>query len=152
MPVAEASVDAFVVRETRAMDGSHRLRRRTNRWARFAEVGVRLTPAVSAGAVVCADAFGRRLSAVVAGDIDASTEARDGAWYALRELPNDARGFLVEITEIVTAPADTGPGDVKFTTAQAVRRALGHLPSRPPFTGADGNPVFPAGELGDHIP
>ena len=69
---------------TEAVDGA-----RTNRWARFAGVSVRLTPAVSAGAVVCADGFGRRRSAVVdgAGDADAATQALYGAWYALRELP-----------------------------------------------------------------
>ncbi|UIX33159.1 hypothetical protein [Streptomyces sp. GQFP] len=130
------------------MDGSHRLRRQTNRWARFAEVSVRLTPAASAGVVVCADVFAWRRSAVVdgAGDAGAAVEARVGAWYALRELPDGARSFLVEITEIVTASADTGPGDVKFAAAHAVWRALEHIPSCPPFTGEDGNPVFPAGE------
>ncbi|MDX2622697.1 hypothetical protein PV356_24720 [Streptomyces sp. WI03-5b] len=78
-------------------------------------------------------------------------EARDGAWYALRELPVDVRSLLVEITEIAVAPADTGPGDVKFAAAHAVWQALGHLPSRPPFTGADGNPLFPAEETSDQV-
>ncbi|MFD9903136.1 hypothetical protein [Streptomyces sp. NPDC059063] len=141
--------DAFVVRETRAMEGNCRLRRQTNRWARFAEVSVRLVPADRTEVVVRGDVFGGRRSAAAgaAGDEGAVAEARDGAWYALRELPGHARGLLVEITEIVTAPADTGPGDVKLAAAHAVWRALGHQPSRPPFTGEDGNPVFPAEDL-----
>ncbi|MCX4688771.1 hypothetical protein OG401_31510 [Kitasatospora purpeofusca] len=133
------------------MDGSYRLRRQTNRWARFAEVGVRLVPVVSADVVVRAEVFGHNGSAVAddAGDSDAEAEAREGAWYALRELPADVRGWRVEITKIVVAPADTGPGDVKFAAAQAVWQALRHVPSRPPFTGEDGNPVFPAEEAPD---
>ncbi|MFD4908873.1 hypothetical protein [Kitasatospora purpeofusca] len=133
------------------MDGSYRLRRQTNRWARFAEVGVRLVPAASADVVVRAEMFGHGGSTVAdhAGDAGAETEAREGAWYALRELPADVRGWRVEITKIVVAPADTGPGDVKFAAAQAVWQALRHVPSRPPFTGEDGNPVFPAEETPD---
>lgn len=128
------------------MDGIFRLRRQTNRWARFAEVSVRLEPAASAGVVVRADAFrwGHLAAVDGAGDARAVVEAREGAWYALRELPAGVRGLLVEITEIALAPADTGPGDVKFAAAHAVWVASGYLPPRPPFTGQDGNPVFPA--------
>ncbi|MFD9688532.1 hypothetical protein ACFXPX_05840 [Kitasatospora sp. NPDC059146] len=71
-------------------------------------------------------------------------EARDGARYALMRLPEEARGVLVSVVEIVTAPADTGPGDVKFAAAHAVWRALGREPDRWPWTGEDGDPVFPA--------
>ncbi|MEU2856114.1 hypothetical protein [Streptomyces syringium] len=133
------------------MDGSFRLRRQTNRWARFAEVSVRVVPAASAGVVVRADVFRWNHPAAVdgAGDTGAEAEARDGAWYALRELPAGLRSLLVEVTGIAIAPADTGPGDVKFAAAHAVWQALGHLPSRPPFTGEDGNPVFPAEETPD---
>ncbi|MEV8322316.1 hypothetical protein [Kitasatospora sp. NPDC056731] len=139
------------MRETHATDGIYRLRRQTNRWARFAEVSVRLVPVASAGIVVRAAVFGRNGSAVVddAGDPGAEAEAREGVRYALRELPAGIRGWLVEITGIVIAPADTGPGDVKFAAAHAVWHALGHLPSRPPFTGEDGNPVFPTEETPD---
>ncbi|MFJ1594442.1 hypothetical protein ACIOD0_29985 [Kitasatospora albolonga] len=128
------------------MDGIFRLRRQTNRWARFAEVRVRVVPAASAGVVVRADVFRGSHPAVAdgAGDSGALAEARAGAWYALRELPVGVRSWSVEITEIAVAPADSGPGDVKFAAAHAVWQALGHLPSRPPFTGEDGNPVFPA--------
>ncbi|WP_405488676.1 hypothetical protein [Streptomyces sp. NBC_00096] len=127
------------------MDGSHRLLRQTNRWARFAGVSVRVVPAAGAGIVVRvrADVFGRHHPAVV-DDAGTEAEARDGVRYALGELPAGSGGWLVEITEIAVAPADTGPGDVKFAAAHAVWQALGHLPSRPPFTGEDGNPVFPA--------
>ena len=135
------------VRKTWEMDGNFRLRRQTNRWARFAEVSVRLAPAASAGVVVRADVF--RWSHPAAADGSAEAEAREGAWYAVRELPASVRNLLVEITEIAVAPADTGPGDVKFAAAHAVWQALGHLPSRPPFTGEDGNPVFPAEEASD---
>ncbi|MGY1503734.1 hypothetical protein ACW4TU_45485 (plasmid) [Streptomyces sp. QTS52] len=118
-------------------------RRQTNRWARFAEVGVRLAPAAKAAVVVCADVSGRHRSAAV-DDARNAADAQDGAWYALKELPDDANNFLVEITEIITAPADTGPGDVKFAAAQAVWQALGYVPSDPPFIGKDGSPVFPS--------
>lgn len=108
---------------------------------------MRLAPAASAGVVVRADVF--RWSHPAAADGSAEAEAREGAWYAVRELPASVRNLLVEITEIAVAPADTGPGDVKFAAAHAVWQALGHLPSRPPFTGEDGNPVFPAEEASD---
>ncbi|MEU3262417.1 hypothetical protein [Streptomyces bacillaris] len=131
------------------MDGIFRLRRQTNRWARFAEVSVRLVPAASAGVVVRTEVF--RWSHPAAADGSVEAEAREGAWYALREMPAGLRGLLVEITEIAIAPADTGPGDVKFAAAHAVWQALGHVPPRPPFTGKDGNPVFPAEESPDQV-
>ncbi|MFE2291290.1 hypothetical protein [Streptomyces sp. NPDC059452] len=138
----------LAVRETQVMDGIFRLRRQTDRWARFAEVSVRVVPAASTGVVVRADVlrWGHPAAVDGAGDAGALAEARAGAWYALRELPVDVRSWLVEVTEIAVAPADSGPGDVKFAAAHAVWQALGHLPSRPPFTGEDGNPVFPAEE------
>ncbi|MFF3002190.1 hypothetical protein ACFVTF_05195 [Kitasatospora sp. NPDC057940] len=133
------------------MDGTYTLRRQTNRWARFAEVSVRLVPVASAGIAVRTAVFGRNGSAVVddTRDPGAEAEAREGVRYALRELPVGIRGWQVEITGIVIAPADTGPGDVKFAAAHAVWQALGRLPSHPPFTGEDGNPVFPAEETPD---
>ncbi|AZK97585.1 hypothetical protein B7R87_29635 [Streptomyces tsukubensis] len=137
-------VGALSVRETQVMEGIFRLRRQTNRWARFAEVSVRLVPAASAGVVVRADVL--RWSHPSAAVGSAEAEAREGAWYALRGLPAGVRSLLVEVTEIAIAPADTGPGDVKFAAAHAVWQALGYLPPRPPFTGEDGNPVFPVAE------
>ncbi|MFF0015464.1 hypothetical protein [Streptomyces sp. NPDC005374] len=133
------------------MESTYRLRRQTNRWARFAEVGVRVVPATRAEVVIGADVFGRRRSAAVDGglNVDSEAEAREGAWYALRRLPEHAGDLLVEITAVVVAPADTGPGDVKFAAAHAVWQALGHVPSHPPFTGGDGSPVFPADGVHD---
>ncbi|MFF2073783.1 hypothetical protein ACFVXG_03390 [Kitasatospora sp. NPDC058162] len=126
------------------MEGTYWLRRQTSRWARFAKVTVH--------AAVAAEPGVRMGAGLVAGE-EAREEAREGAWYALMRLPEEDRGVLVSVVDIVTAPADTGPGDVKFAAAQAVWRAVGResgagagsgpASDRWPWIGADGNPVLP---------
>ncbi|MFE0460944.1 hypothetical protein ACFW1A_17010 [Kitasatospora sp. NPDC058965] len=117
------------------MEGTFRLQRQTSRWARFAQVTVRAVAAAESGVRVGPD--------VAADDQSGRAEACDGAWYALSRLPADARGIVVSVVAIVTAPADTGPGDVKFAAAHAVWAALGRQPAQLPWLGEDGNPVFP---------
>jgi hypothetical protein len=51
--------------------------------------------------------------------------------------------LLVSVVEIVTAPADTGPGDVKFAAAQAVWLAAGHAPHQLPWIDETGAALFP---------
>lgn len=132
------------------MEGKYRLQRQTRRWARFAEVTVRGVVAGEPGVGIGSDVFGWRclsygtaVWADRAGDEWIRAEAREGAWYALMRLPDSARGVLVSVVEIVTAPADTGPGDVKFAAAHAVWQAVGGEPDQLPWIGEDGNPVFP---------
>jgi hypothetical protein len=139
------------MREASIMEGTYWLRRQTSRWARFAQVGVRVTPAPHAEVVIGTGVFerGRWASFDCGMDSNSEAEAYEGAWYALKELPEKARGLLVEITAVVVAPADTGPGDVKFAAAHALWRALGHVPAHPPFRGEDGSPVFPADDAHD---
>ncbi|MFD9597121.1 hypothetical protein ACFWA9_30815 [Kitasatospora sp. NPDC059973] len=76
-------------------------------------------------------------------DQQIQAEALEGAWYALMQLPEGARGVRVSVVEILTSPVDTGPGDVKFAAAHAVWQAVGRRPGREPWIGDDGNPVFP---------
>ncbi|MER7671658.1 hypothetical protein ABTY61_24810 [Kitasatospora sp. NPDC096128] len=134
------------------MEGAYRLRRQTSRWARFAEVAVHVAVAAEPGV---------RMDAGLVEEEGLREEAREGVWYALMRLPEEDRGVLVSVVDIVTAPADTGPGDVKFAAAHAVWRAVGREPGpgprsrsgpgsgagpgldRWPWIGADGNPVFP---------
>lgn len=134
----------------RSMEGTHRLLRQTSRWARFAQVTVHGAAATEPEVHIAADVLGWRgqspgtaLRAGHADDQRIRAEAREGAWYALMRLPEEARGVLVSVVEIVTAPADTGPGDVKFAAAHAVWQAVGHEPDRHPWIGEDGSPVFP---------
>ncbi len=96
------------------------------------------------------DVFGRRSQAYGrlndtshTDDHEVQAEALEGAWYALMQLPEEARGVRVSLVGIVTSPVDTGPGDVKFAAAHAVWQAVGRQPARKPWTGEDGNPVFP---------
>ncbi|MDX2853740.1 hypothetical protein [Actinacidiphila glaucinigra] len=132
------------------MEGKYRLQRQTRRRARFAQVTVHGEPAGEPGVEMGIDVFGWRgtsygtaVRAHGAGDERIQAEAREGAWYALMRLPVSARGVLVSIVEIVTAPADTGPGDVKFAAAHAVWQALGRKPDQPPRIGDDGDHLFP---------
>ncbi|MGW0165996.1 hypothetical protein ACWDWT_12485 [Streptomyces sp. NPDC003343] len=132
------------------MEGKYRLQRQTSRWARFAQVTVHGTVASEPDVRMGVDVFGWRgrsygtaVRASRAGDERIQAEAREGAWYAFMCLPEEARGVLVSVVEIVTAPADTGPGDVKFAAAHAVWQAVGREPDRHPWIGDDGNPVFP---------
>ncbi|WBP89607.1 hypothetical protein [Kitasatospora cathayae] len=132
------------------VEGKYRLLRQTSRWARFAQVtvhgAVATGPEVRMGPDVFAwrvRPYGAALGAGRADDRRIQAEAREGAWYALMRLPEEARGVLVSVVEIVTAPADTGPGDVKFAAAQAVWQAVGRRPDQYPWIGEDGNPVFP---------
>ena len=134
----------------RTVEGKYRLQRQTSRWARFAQVtvhgAVASEPEVRMGPDVFrwrGRAYGSAVCARRAGDERIQAEAREGAWYALMCLPESARGVLVSVVEIVTAPADTGPGDVKFAAAHAVWQAVGREPDQPPWIGEDGNPVFP---------
>ncbi|MET8965906.1 hypothetical protein ABZX69_41760 [Streptomyces sp. NPDC004074] len=132
------------------MEGKYRLQRQTSRWARFAQVTVHITVAGEPDVRMGADVFGWRgrsygtaVCASRAGDERIQAEAREGAWYALVQLPESAREVLVSVAEIVTAPTDTGPGDVKFAAAHSVWQAVGREPDQRPWIGADGNPVFP---------
>ncbi|MFF4378150.1 hypothetical protein [Kitasatospora sp. NPDC001547] len=132
------------------MEGTYRLLRQTSRWARFAQVTVHGSVATEPAVRMGPDVFGWRGrsygTAPCAGRADdqrIEAEAREGAWYALMHLPEEARGVLVSVVEIVTAPADTGPGDVKFAAARAVWQAVGRQPDQHPWIGEDGNPVFP---------
>ncbi|MER7834788.1 hypothetical protein ABTY98_02460 [Streptomyces sp. NPDC096040] len=132
------------------MEGKYRLLRQTSRWARFAQVTVRGSVATEPEVRMGPEVFGWRGwsygSAVCASPADdqrIQTEAWEGAWYALMCLPEEDRGVLVSVVEIVTAPADTGPGDVKFAAAHAVWQAVGREPDQHPWIGEDGNPVFP---------
>nr|BFD89424.1 hypothetical protein KitaXyl93_07840 [Kitasatospora sp. Xyl93] len=132
------------------VEGKYRLLRQTSRWARFAQVTVHGSVATEPAVRMGPDVFGWRGrsygTAPCAGRADdqrVEAEAREGAWYALMHLPEEARGVLVSVVEIVTAPADTGPGDVKFAAARAVWQAVGRQPDQHPWIGEDGNPVFP---------
>ncbi|MFJ6115811.1 hypothetical protein [Streptomyces sp. NPDC092129] len=128
------------------MEGTYRLRYQTNRSAGFAEVTVLGAAAAQPDVLVAPDVFGWRRGTYDernAEDERACTEARDGAWYALTHLPADAPDLLVSVVGIVTAPADTGPGHVKFAAAQAVWLAAGHAPHHPPWIDETGTPVFP---------
>ncbi|MFJ6380962.1 hypothetical protein ACIQI7_13320 [Kitasatospora sp. NPDC092039] len=132
------------------MEGKYRLLRQTSRWARFAQVtvhgAVATVPEVRMGPDVFGwrgRAYGTAPCASRADDQRIQAEAREGAWYALMRLPEEARGVLVSVVEIVTAPADTGPDDVKFAAAHAVWQAVGRNPDQYPWIGEDGNPVFP---------
>ncbi|MFF7211706.1 hypothetical protein ACFZAU_14410 [Streptomyces sp. NPDC008238] len=132
------------------MEGQYRLQRQTSQWARFAQVTVHVAVAGEPDVRMGADVFGWRdrsygtaVCAGRVGDEQSQAEAREGAWYALMRLPESAREVLVSVLEIVTAPADTGPGDVKFAAAHSVWQAVGREPDQPAWIGADGNPVFP---------
>ncbi|MEU8233385.1 hypothetical protein AB0C12_27715 [Actinoplanes sp. NPDC048967] len=86
-----------------------RLLRQTARSARFARVGVEVTPADTASVEVIVDV-----------DEHHRREAELGARWALRDQP--AR---VTVTEVFTTEIDTGTGDVHEATARAVVQALG---------------------------
>ena len=88
-------------------------------------------------------AYGCRAGTGRTDDQKIQAEALEGAWYALTQLPQEARGVRASLVEIVTSPVDTGPGDVKFAAAHAVWQAVGRRPKREPWIGEDGNPVFP---------
>ncbi|WP_406274836.1 hypothetical protein OH779_40280 [Actinacidiphila glaucinigra] len=132
------------------VEGKYRLALQTSRWARYALVTVHGAVAAAPEVRMGPDVFGWRgrlygtaVCASRADDQRIQAEAREGVWYALMHLPEEARGVFVSVVEIVTAPADTGPGDVKFAAAHAVWRAVGREPDQHPWIGEDGNPVFP---------
>lgn len=132
------------------VEGKYRLARQTSRWARFAQVTVHVDVATEPEVRVGPDVFGWRdrsygvlVGASRADDQWIQAEAREGAWYALLRLPKEDRGVLVSVVEIVTAPADTGHGDVKFAAAHAVWEAVEKHPDQHPWIGENGSPVFP---------
>ncbi|NDU74413.1 hypothetical protein GWI34_17500 [Actinomadura sp. DSM 109109] len=131
------------------MEGTFRLLRQTSRWAHFAEVTVEVAPAHQPDVAVGADTFGWRREVYgpdawpYPHDDDLQREAAEGAWYALRHLPEPTPQVRVLITKIIERPADTGPGDVKFAAAHAVWRAIGQQPAEPPGIDQNGTPVLP---------
>lgn len=122
-------------------EGGYSLLRQTSRWARFARVTVRVEAAAEPGVRMGPAPLGP--AGPVVGQ-QARAEALEGAWYALAQLPDEARGLLVTVVAIVTSPADTGHGDVKFAAAHAVWRAAAREPGRRPWIDEDGTPVFPS--------
>lgn len=62
-------------------------------------------------------------------DAEFSSEARDGALYALERASTMGS---VRVTSIVFSTVDTRPLDVKAATAFAVWNALEHEPTDPP--------------------
>ncbi|GAA1227356.1 hypothetical protein GCM10009665_17350 [Kitasatospora nipponensis] len=132
------------------MEGKHRLIRQTSRWARFAQVTVRGAAAAEPEVLLGLNLFrwrdesyGHLAGTSRTDDQQIEVEALEGAWYALMQLPEEARGVRVSVVEIVTSPVDTGPGDVKFAAAHAVWQAVGRQPRQEPWIGEDGTPVFP---------
>jgi hypothetical protein len=132
------------------VEGTFRLRRQTNRWARFADVTVEVTLSEVPEVVVGDDTFGWR-RAVYGPDAwpypyddDLRREAAEGARYALERLHGPSPRVRVVITEIIDRLVDTGPGDVKFAAAHAVWRAMGREPAELPHIDQDGTPVFPS--------
>lgn len=132
------------------MEGTFRLQRQTNRWARYAQVTVEVTACEEPDVVMGTDAFGWRRDRYGPDawpcpyDDDLRQEAIDGARYALTRLTGPRPQVRVVIREIVERLADTGPDDVKFAAAHAVWHALGHEPADPPQIDQDGTPLFPA--------
>ena len=75
-----------------------------------------------------ADAYGSGAVTAIPPDLKAAAES--GAAYPLAEA---LAGGTVTGTRIVFTTADTSADDVRFATARAVWRAIGHQPADPPW-------------------
>jgi hypothetical protein len=133
----------------RFMEGSFRLRQIIGGMPHWAEVAVRAEPAeydevtVSDGVLDWRrEVYGPNASVGGPADQLLVAEAVAGAWYALGRRGDGATRYLVTITRIVDAPADTGVGDVKFAAVAATCQAVGVESERAPFIDATGV-VFP---------
>lgn len=129
-----------------AVDGEYWLKRqeRIGHWAR---VRVHVDPAEECEVRVLADAcawlagvYGSCAATVV--PVDLREAAESGARLALADA---GVGGGVAVTRIEFAPADTSADDVRFATAWAVWRAIGHEPASAPYIDHEGV-HFPAAD------
>jgi hypothetical protein len=133
------------------MEATFRLAQVRNGIGRWAEVTVEVTPASRSEVKPVLDqAFAWRCEVYGADawfggsyDADLAHEAGEGARYALEHLPANVPPAEVVVIKVRDAPADTGPGDVKYVAAHAVWRALGIEPPQIISMGGAGNWVFP---------